>query len=218
MNTDDHDEPLRQTVEEEKECRVTLGGCMSQSAEGGEIQRFKTSELDTTSTVELPAELLQKVDRVIRGLQKLLIHLGISYLLGVLMICYADILVEFASLYVVLVLASVVFPVCHEIRPPLRELIQEWEPLREVVRYFRQNIYWMVLHPIRFCLGGWPTLSENSINYASVLDDLKDVTDTIQRFLFCQPKQSDSSENCTDVEEGQCIPLFSEASAETEVG
>jgi hypothetical protein len=177
---------------------------------------------DEEKTDELTPELRKNLDEVLEGLHNAVIHMCLSYFLGIVMVCF-DMMDKLAPIYCghMFVYFFYAFQV---IRPPLKSLIVAWEPLRETTRCLRQNMVMMVLHPIQFWFGSsscwmtfsWHSTSGNSSIMIAMLEDLCQLKDTLLRFLFCQPPQSVEYEISENIEDS-CRCLVDEESSQQSV-
>jgi hypothetical protein len=154
-----------------------------------------TPELHMERTDELTPELRKNLDEVLEGLHNAVIHMCLSYFLGIVMLCF-DMMDKLAPIYCGHMFVNFFYSF-QVIRPPLKSLQVAWEPLRETTRCLRQNMVMMVLHPIQFWFGSsswmtffsWHSTSGNGSIMIPMLEDLCQLKDTLLRFLFCQPPQ-----------------------------
>ena len=177
-----------------------------------------TPELHKERTDELTPELRKNLDEVLEGLHNAVIHMCLSYFLGIVMVCF-DMMDTLAPIYCGHMLVNF-FYAFQVIRPPLKSLLVAWEPLRETTRCLRQNMVMMVLHPIQFWFGSsswrmtfsWhSTTSGNGSIIIPMLEDLCQLKDTLLRFLFCQPPQPEEYEIGENIEDS-CRCLVDEES------
>jgi hypothetical protein len=192
MNHNFPQPPKEHAIEQEDLLRLDVPG-----GGGGMMKPTTTTppERHDEQTEELTPELRKNLDEVLEGLHNVVIHLCLSYFLGIVMVCF-DMMDKLAPIYCGYMFV-IFFYAFQVIRPPLKSLIVAWEPLRETIRCLRQNMVMMVLHPIQFWFGSsscwmtfsWHSTSGNGSIIIPMLEDLCQLKDTLLRFLFCQPPQ-----------------------------
>jgi len=197
--------------EEQGGYRATAAGC------GGDMKPTTTIKRNTIykrmeegdmprseRTKEISFDLLSKIDSLLHEFHGFVTHLGVAYVVGMGIMAFG-LSSELAVLYTVYVLLVLPIIFVSVIQAPFRTLIGDWEPLRDVVRYLRQN----------FLLsggGGWRILFSRDLA-ANIQDDLLELRDTI--LGGCSPRQSTLDMNGEVEDESRCSLLEADSSLGT---
>jgi hypothetical protein len=201
-------------MEQEEDGRIQDSS--TQSAEFGGVKRkHERDESEFPERDELSPELLQKLNRLLNGLRSFIILTGIAYIVGIVIIC-GDFLSELAPVYVGYILLVLPLVFWNDIFLPLKGIIGDWEPLRELVRYLRQNFIMMVLHPSQFWFGGGLMAFSVISTGSSIQEDIWELKDTVLRILCLRSQSRTNDSQHGDSGEDCRLTLLEENSLDTD--